>query len=134
MSENNEPIFSVLSGKYPNGFVATGIPSGWQQYGTANGLAFNTYGYCNGSWCDNDYGDYKFWYITDWPCACGDPSTLISGWFFWVTGPIAFAEGSPGSPPSSGWQEWNYSADCSNNNISACGGNSQSISLTFTPV
>jgi hypothetical protein len=134
----NEPIFSVLSGKYPNGFVATGIPSGWNQIGSTNpnNLTYNQYGYCGGdSWCDNDYGDYYFVYLTDWPCNCDDGS-LISGWFFWGGyGPAAFVSGSSsGPPPSSGWQTWASTANCVDNNVSACGGGSQTINLTFTPV
>jgi hypothetical protein len=143
---NDGPIYSMLSGKYPNGFVLTGVPSSWNQIGSSNpnNLTYGQYGYCGGGWCDNDYGDYSFKYITDWPCNC-DPTRrprlppieppLISGWFFWGGyGPSAFASGSPDSPPSSGWQEWGYTESCSNNNISACGGGSQTFNLTFTPV
>jgi hypothetical protein len=140
-NNNDGPIYSMLNGKYPNGFVATGIPSGWNQIGSTNpnNLTYNQYGWCSsGSWCDNDYGDYYFVYITDWPCSCEDSSTLISGWFFWGGyGPSAFAGGSPGGPPpSGGWQEWNiiWGDNCSQHNVSACGGGSQTINLTFTPV
>jgi hypothetical protein len=143
----NEPIFSMLSGKgvcedgCPNGFVATGIPSSWELYGLANGLTYSTGGNDQNPWIDNDFEDYKFEHTTDWPCNCGDYETLINGWFFWAgAAPMAFAESNPDRadrdqvPPSSGWQEWNYSEDCSGHNVSACGGSSQSINLTFTPV
>jgi hypothetical protein len=122
----NEPIFSVLSGKYPNGFVATGM-------GIGDGLTYNTYNYCGAGsdskpkWCDNDFGDYSFVYLTDWPC--GDSEELVSGWFFWTMGPELFypGGGSLDSPPTGPYYYWSQYA------FGACGQNpGNPITLTFT--